>query len=289
MVKKKQNHRYLISLYDKVDDFLSNGSNSSDDLADIVVSFCIVAEKILKIKLYNKNPILVFDLGFIKEDNIAILSLKKEKDIKTAGIEGIISRFAIVFKKDFSSGELQTLKEIYNLRNSFVHSYKSDDEIIFDTEDVINKMGTLWEGLSKIAISLFGKEEIKNKKPKKKYTQKQLEDVLEEEVRKMLGSAESNMVFDSIYGGMPLTHDYSLGANIVSSEDYLLSGERCPRCGTFFSLIHDDDKKSWSPMSFTQRLLMNRPSNLYKCKKCNLELTEKQYEIAKKITKIPNF
>lgn len=276
MSKKKLNHKYLISLYSQVDEFLSNGDILYEELPDMIVSFCVVVEKVLKIKLHRKNPFLVFDTSRIKDDTIAIIALKKETDIETARIGDILDRFGIVFKKVFTPDELQALLDIYNIRNRFVHGHKADDKIMFDADDIISKMGTVWEKTSKIAIALLGKENIKNGKPKKKYTEKQLEEVLADEVRKMIEPLPNQI--GTSWGVLNRSHSYSLRTSMLGSD-------KCPRCSSHsFSLA--DNKNDWGLTSFYGGYAYGDTksrSNLYKCEDCNLELTEKQYEIAKKI------
>jgi DNA-directed RNA polymerase subunit RPC12/RpoP len=285
MAKKKINHKYLILLYSRVDEFLANEQIPPDDMPDVIVSFCTAVEKILKIKLHNKNPLLVFDPAKFKEDDsLSIIALKKEKDIETAKVGNIISRFEIVFKKAFTPDEFQALRDIYEVRNCFVHGYKTDDKIVFDAEDLVKKMGTVWEKIAKIAISLFGKENIKNGRPKKKYTEKELEKVLEDEVRKMIQPGNDP------WGRFPITTAANLAPLQLYNHEYAsYTGDRCPRCGSYtFSLDSSRSGFGW-PSSVTSglhsKLFSAEDSRLYKCSNCNLEMTDKQYEIARRISK----
>ncbi|MBI4085906.1 MAG: hypothetical protein HY433_01525 [Candidatus Liptonbacteria bacterium] len=278
MQKRKLNHRYLLSLYSRVDEFLSAENPILEDLPDSIVSFCVTTEKLLKVKLHSENPFLIFDVARLKDDDsLSAVALKKEMDIETVKIENIINRFAIVFKEAFTPDEIQALRDIYIVRNHFVHGYKSDDKIVFEVEDVIKKMGTIWEKISKMAISLLGKENIKNGKPKKKYTEKELEQVLEEEVRKMIGPTQ-NQSWKNPYLVTPL----------IQRASIFEVTNKCPRCGSdSFSL--DGNKNAWgtpyaSSIDYSSVFLSDGDSNLYKCGKCHLELTEKQYEIAKRIS-----
>ena len=276
MKKNKSDHKYLLTLFSRVNDFLSNG-NIREDLPDIIVSFCVVVEKIMKIKLYRKNPLLVFDISCLKSDEnvLPVILLKKEVDIETAKIEKIISRFEIIFKRVFTTDELQAIRDIYKIRNNFIHGYKSDEKIIFNTEDIVKKMGTIWEKISTIITSLFGKENIKSREPKKKYTEKELEKVLENEVRKMIQPLQNNAsVFRSLS---------SVGNIAPSTYLNVFSKNKCPRCG-YYSLALNDYNSASAIDAMGQVLSLNDRTNLYKCDNCHLELTEKQYEIAKEIT-----
>lgn len=274
MRKKISNHKYLLSLYSRVDEFLSDEDVALHDLPNIIVFFCTVAEKILKIKLYNQNPMLVFDGSRIKDDNsISIIALKKEKDIETLRIENIINRFSIVFRGIFTSDELQALRDLYYIRNCFVHGYKTDDKIDFDTEDILKKMGTVWEKITKQAIILFGKDIIKENKPKKKYSEEELEKVLTEEVKKKIQWIKHTFEYFP-YEGKNLTSSLSFSDN-----------ERCPRCG-YYNFSKDrraNEIESFVFIDEPRSYINNDFADLYKCKKCNLELTQKEYEIAKKI------
>ncbi len=280
MGEKKLNHKYLIGIYSRVDEFLSNNTVVHEELPDSIVSFCIVVEKILKIKLYVKNPFLVFDAHLAKDDNsISAIALRKEGTIETLRIKNILNRFKIIFKDTFTPNEIQAIEDIYKVRNCFMHGYKPDDQIDFGAEDVVNKMGTIWEKISNMAILLFGEAVIKNRKPKKKYTEEQLERVLKEEVEKIIaplgdrGDSISCMNIQSVY----------------SPTASFLRGDECPRCAAYtFSLggYKNDLLSANGQIDFLSAgISRDTNPNLYKCRNCNLELTEKQYEIAKKFKK----
>jgi hypothetical protein len=294
MPVKKLQHKYLLSLYSKVDDFLDNENIPKDDLPDLLVSFCIVVEKVLKIKLHNKNPFLVFEQSRITEDSLGIIALRKEKDIETAKIKNIINRFEVVFKNVFTTGELQALVDIYDVLNCFVHGYKSDDKVVFDTDDIVKKMGTIWEKVSKIAVSLFGKDSIKDGRPKKKYTEEELEKALEDEVKKMIQPLASSGIttFSGLKYNLDILPDDSIVLPFHQTTPAIFgsSSDKCPRCGSY-SFSQDNNNNDWLRSNILSLDSLSgqssNRSNLYRCKKCHLELTEKQYEIAKKLSDKP--
>ncbi|MEK7650664.1 MAG: hypothetical protein AAB364_02235 [Patescibacteria group bacterium] len=272
---KKKEHKYLLYLHGRVNDYLTGNPDDKENLPDIIVSFCTVVEKILKIKLHRKNPVLIFDAGKLQDDNaLATVVKKKEKDIKTAKIAGILARVKIIFSRIFSEEELQILTDVYNIRNEFNHSYKSDDEILLDPEDVVKKMGTLWGKISKQAVSLFGKDNVKTGIPKRKYSEEELEQVLIEEVRTKIKAMGETGNF--IYPRKWLTYN-------VDTASYYPRGNKCPRCGSYgFS---SDESDSYATNVFSPTVHFGGVSfpDLYKCKDCHLELTSKEYEIAKKL------
>lgn len=289
---KKKDYTYLLHLYSRTDGYLA-GEKDGQLLPDIVVSFCIFVERVFKIKLHEKNPILIFDTSKIKEtDTLLSIICEKEKNIDTIKIYEVIYRFKVVYKDIFSEDEFQALKDVYSVRNGFVHGYRGDTEFLEDEEDIVKKMGTIWEKISVIATELFGKENIIASHPKKKYSEEELEEVLIEEVKKMLETRKVN----DVYGrGRYYLADMSLPNSVVDASllnsygsAYNLPypdgsvygiGEECPRCGArgfsketgnFVRGVYDT-------------MMLDNSSDLYKCKKCHLELTEKQYEIAKKL------
>ena len=133
-------------------------------------------------------------------------------------------------------------------------------------------MGTVWEKISLQAISLFGKSEIKANKPKNKYSKKELEMILIEEVKKKI---KKN------------TYNYDTLSNIDDAFAYspyspFFNTEKCPRCGSYgFSI----DNASNSDIFSSDAFILSRYgfSDLYKCKKCHLELTKKEFDIVKEI------
>lgn len=271
MTDVKQNYQYLFRLYSAVDEYLAHIPAKQKNLPEIIVSFCVVTEKIFKIKLHKENPILVYENIKIKENDALVAVIKeKELDIETIKIREVVSRYKLMFDDEFSDDEMQILIDIYNIRNHFIHGYKSDDEILLDRENIVKKMGTVWEKISAQAISVFGKDLIKAKKPKKKYSEEELEKVLIEEVKKKIENFEND-------------HVYSVSnENFFYSPSPFINNEVCPRCGSYgFSTDNSINSDVYlSTVSFISR---NDISDLYKCKRCYLELTRKEYEIAKKI------
>ena len=263
---------YLLLLYHRVDGFLDNRDIDKKLVPDIVVSFCVVLEKIIKIKLHTENPFLVFDSSKFKEDDSLVMVAKKEeKNIETIRIVDAINRLRLVFRDIFTDDELQALEDLYNLRNQFVHSYKLDSDIDFNIENIVKKMGTIWEKISEHAVIILGKKNIKGSKPKRKYTEEELEEVLVEEVRKKI-SPSNNSIFT-----FP-----DISRPPISSWQ---GGERCPRCkGYGFS----EGPFDFDSLRFTGYLSADQlGSGLFKCKECNLELTTKEYRIAQGLNNNP--
>jgi hypothetical protein len=268
---KNENYKYLLRLCAIVDEYLADDSPNQDNLPDIVVDFCIVAEKIIKIRLHDKNPVLIFENGPIKDsDRLVAIIKKKEIDVETIKIDNAIGRYGLMFDDGFSESEAMALADIYKARNHFIHDYKSDDFILQNSENIIKKMGTLWEKISAQAIRIFGKELIKANKPQKKYSETELEQVLTEEVKKKIESKKLNP-YDC----------YGITGSVLNEESLFscFDGEKCPRCGAYGFTI--ERPKISNDLIFLSR--MSDPPFLYKCKKCQLELTSKEYEIAKKI------
>lgn len=277
---KKQGHPYLINLYTKVNEYLADYSNNDDNLADIIVSFCIVVEKTLKIKLHEKNPVLVFDVLKLKDnDSLTSVVTKKENSIDTIRIVDVIERFKILYQNVFSEEELQALLDIYFVRNNLIHGYKTDDIVIADSENLIKKMGTIWEKFTEQATVIFGKENIKVNNPKRKYSEEELESVLIEEVKKKIESQENYNYFGILnrFAGETLSVE-----NEFSPSAMLFDLEKCPRCGSN-SLSLDNGRNYINGTVFARNPLLKPYTNLYKCKICSLELTKKEYDIAKKI------
>ena len=286
MSKQKESHKYLITLYARVDEYLGDDNADPDQLPDIVVSFCIVIERLLKIKLYKKNPVLAFEISKMKEDSaLSAIVLKKDSDIETIQIRQVLERIKIVFKRAFTEDELLALVDLYSVRNDFIHSYKADSKIALNYEDVIKKMGTVWEKMGPIATALLGKGAIKRSKPKKKYSEEELEQVLIDEVKEKI---KSQRVF-----GRTFLNDTTY-ETAISRVDAGWGGawglvEKCPRCSSYgfsFERSKRDLFSTSAYRAFNQVLEEGSDqlfSGLYKCTQCHLELTAKEYEIAKRL------
>ncbi len=286
MKKSDQNYNYLLRLHSVVDEYLADTPSKQENLPDIVVSFCAVTEKILKIKLHSENPILVYESVKFKDNDLLVAIVKeRETSMDTIRIKDTLYRYKQMFDDEFSNDEIQVFIDIYNARNHFIHGYKSDDDVLSDKENLVKKMGTVWERISKQALFIFGNDIIKANKPKKKYSEEELEKVLIEEVRKKI---KSNLVseFYPFHGVTAERFD----VNEISSIDHLTvsqsimgiaGGEQCPRCGNYGFYLDAANPEFFSVVYSSSK----NYTDLYKCKKCNLELTRKEYEIARKIKK----
>jgi hypothetical protein len=282
---KKRNYKYLLRLYSIVEEYLTSIPTSQENLPDIVLSFCIVIEKMFKIKLYQKNPVLIFENSKIRENDALVAIINEdEQNIESIKIGTVVNRYKLMFKNEFSESEMQVILDIYKIRNHFIHGYKSDDIILSDSENIIKKMGTVWEKISSLATLLFGGLVIKSKKPKNKYSDEELEKVLIEEVKKKIKTRTNMYLYGTIY-------------NIENANtSFLSSSKKCPRCGLYgFSnenFSNDDILSDGMSSVFTAQKIyntfnsINNTPNLYKCRKCNLELTEKEYEIARGLRKL---
>jgi len=165
---------------------------------------------------------------------------------------------------------------LYEIRNKLIHSYKEDISIITNEDDVIKKMGAIWEKISSMIVSLFGDDAIKTSIPKKKYLDVELEAALKEEVRKKIDSR-------SPYSTIMRFADASISfapENIKDSyglSEYSPPGEDiCPRCG-HLTLARRNNYSSY----FAHKLTTS--GDLYFCRKCNLELTKRELEMAREI------
>jgi DNA-directed RNA polymerase subunit RPC12/RpoP len=266
---KKINHKYLINLYHFVGDYLASSKNDEDDLPAVVVSFCTVCEKIFKLMLYEKNPVLIFSNKQIKEDDALISIAKKiNTKIETIKMRDVINRFKLFFENKFSENEMQFIISLYDLRNELVHGYIIDEKVLVNPEDIVKKMGTVWGKVSEEASRLFGKNEIKYSKPKRKYAESELDKVLTEEVRKKIKNKE-NYLLSSTMSFVP-----EISESLVSPY----AEKRCPRCGSYSFILK---KSNDSP--YESLVLYSGMASLYLCAECGLELTQKEYEIAKKI------
>ncbi len=273
---KKNEHKYLLYLYNKVNKFLSSKNVEIDEcFPEKLVSFCVVIEKLIKIRLYKKNPVLIFALASFKDINLLIAIINgQDKKIKTIEIDLLLERCKSFFPKFLTENELSALREIYHIRNQFIHSYKSDDCNEYDKLDVINKMGSIWDKVSAYAVTFFGNDLIVKHQPKLKYTDEQLNKVLEDEVRTKINNTESEI-------GVLLR--YNRDDNYNHFELLQLGTNVCPRCGSNgFELNDSHDFKfaiDYQPIWD----MKNKFLDLYKCRSCNLELTRKEFDIAKKI------
>ena len=284
--KVEKNYEYLLRLYSLVDEFLAKTSDKQDNLPEAIVAFCIVTEKLFKIRLHKENPILVYETIKVKDgDALAAVVKGIELNIETIQIRETLIRHTLIFQNEFSDDEVQVMTDIYNIRNHLIHGYKADNEIIADKENIVKKMGTVWEKISIQAQQLFSKSAIKANKPKKKYSEEELEKILTEEVKTKIkssgGYGSLPIRIGSMFDSSDLTQDFVKYSNRNISI-FGFGGERCPRCDSLgFSLDEKNSdifSSSISIYSYNKNL-----SDLYECKNCGLELTKKEFEIAKKI------
>lgn len=281
-----QKHKYLRAICGEVNSFLANPKTDEEKLPHIIVSFCVATEKILKIKLHEKNPVLIFRLEDLKRDNFLLeVVLAKEGNLQTEKITTIINRFRAIFPKLLSEEEAAALRHIYNLRNCFVHSHTHDQSVKINSEDIVKKMGAVWERIRAIGVGIFHQGWFDGRGPVKKYSEEELENALESEVAQLISPT-----FDTRIRG--ILDNSLLGAS--SGSLYPRFGRTCPRCGSrgfsqdresgFLSSLANDSPVS---VSYYDGHMNSVSSNLFRCGVCHLELTERQYEIAKKIKHLP--
>jgi len=288
-------YQYLLKLFNLVNEYLSGIKKNEESLSEVIVSFCIVAEKIFKIALYKINPVLVFNNEKLKnESDLISIITNKEENIKTINMSEITSRYKAIFENKLTDDETQVLIDIYNIRNGLVHGYKSDSKIVFDRENIVKKMGTIWEKISMEVISVFGADNIKASKPKKKYTEDELESVLLEEVKKKISrthgyykkillppnpTASNSISFSDQAIDVANSYNESIVKQFGPAYGgILLPSDICPRCGNYSFSSENYPVDITTVFNFSKKM-----ASLYKCSICNLELTEKEYEIAKKI------
>ena len=272
MVKNGDGQSYLLKEFRFVNENLAKEEIDNDELPDIVVGFCTVLEKMFKIRLHKKNPALVFSPKKLSDsDSIVAVSLKKETDIHTASITDILYVYGKVFPRGIKDDEIETVKSILQVRNQFLHSYKKDADLDFDHTDVIKKMSTVWEKrIQPLAIIFFGKSKVRSAKPVRKYTEEELHMILVEEVRKKLQKNTYGQPV-TISSTLTPTNSITTAFNSIQSNAYSLHStttEECPRCNTF---------------NFAKRQIPSTGQYLYSCTFCNLELTEREFEIAKQV------
>ena len=278
--KVKKKHDFVIGLFSQVDAYLSEDTPDPKQLPTSLVNFCVVAEKVLKMHLYKKNKTLPYDVSKLKDANllVAVATGKESNDVGTIQYEEVIQRFGAIYKRTFTEEEFEILKDLYKLRNCFMHTHKADDEIDFDSEDIIKKMGTLWPTISKLAIKVLDKAKIKSSRPKKTYSEEELRAVLVEEVRKKINQPIKNG---------PVTY-----SDLVNQSTIAATGPSCPRCGSEKFGRKTEPSSPLSPWDngtvvWTDAArdafvsIRQLAPDIYKCKKCNLELTEKEYELYK--------
>lgn len=276
----KGNYQYLLRLYSLVSDYLAANFSKEENLIEIIIAFCTVAEKLFKIRLHGESPVLVYENLKLKEDDALISVIKgKELNIETVKIRETLNRYRLMFQDEFSEDEIQVLIDIYNIRNYIIHGYKPDDNILSDQENIVKKMGTVWEKISNQAVSIFGDDLIRANKPKKKYSEEELEEVLTEEVKKKIKTARENWPFFGVGDGRVKIQNSVFTVRPSSFSSVLgFYGERCPRCGAEEFSLDESGSDPFIPYSPSRTF-----SDLYKCRNCNLELTRKEYEIAKKL------
>ena len=101
--KVEKNYEYLLRLYSLVDEFLAKTSDKQDNLPEAIVAFCIVTEKLFKIRLHKENPILVYETIKVKDgDALAAVVKGIELNIETIQIRETLIRHTLIFQNEFS-------------------------------------------------------------------------------------------------------------------------------------------------------------------------------------------
>lgn len=274
MIREEKNHQYLINLYSSVDEALFGTAISEEKIWELIINFCTIIEKVIKIQLHELNPVLIYEYTEIKDPNSLIKIVNKQEldSFKTIKMWDALQRYQSLFNI-FTEVEVPAILSIYEHRKNLIHGINSEENIILEKENIIKKMGTIWGKIAKQMESVFWKELIKSKKPKKIYSEAELEKILKKEVEKKI---QKRWYDSDIFLTTNLTEPYNFDFN---------NKEKCPRCGNYTFYLDNWSNYINTFRDFTKigNLSPYWISNLYKCSTCKLELTEKEYEISKKL------
>lgn len=286
MTKKKiEEYEFLLRKYHEVSDYIGNKKPDFLILPDVIVSFCIFIERLLKIKLYKENPLLPYRSNYLTNfDNLVGIIKKKESGLKTLEFGDTINLYRKIFPNSFNDAEEGIFLEIYKIRNEFVHSHRADIDRVLSYDDIFTKIATVWGGISKIAKTIFGERAVKSVKPSKVYTDEDLRRIQEEEVKKIIGS--------KIFGNRDFTTSFVPHVDmhdVYSIDMAYIKNEQCPRCGRHAFLPRKDNKPpSYLDVQIEWNEYLPITPDVYKCNHCGLEFTRNQYEIAKRILTTPS-
>ena len=277
---QKQEYTYLLEAYNITHTYLTKKEAdecSSKDFSELVINFWLIVEKILKIRLYQKNPALVFRCSDLQsEDQLIAIAKECEDCINTVKFEKVLNRFKKVFKNVFEVEEIKAIEDIYKVRNNIIHSYKSCEDLDLDEEAAFKKMGSIWTKLTEQAEIILGPS-IQKGNPKETYTKEELRKMLEDAVREKIGYNEK-IGNDKI--------DCFVDESEVGPFYDAFRAPTCPRCNTpgFSKKRIRTNNLSSEPFIYEASQENKKDySELYKCEECNLELTEEEYKIAKEI------
>lgn len=302
----KQDNFYLQNIFKKISQLLEKNLEdiSEAEIAEASHDFCILIERILKMKLYQKNPLLVFDASRIDNNNLLPIARGEDLSFNTIKFEETLKRFNYIFL-NFSFGDYFTpvLTSLYEEnRNPLTHSYKSDKDIVNlkNKEKIVKDIGSLFPWFSDIAKDFIDISEAPaDISIGKKYTEEELEEIFKEELKKKLiyyknndyftnSLNTSNTNFLKVSELKPITFMEPLKPGLIdipqiepsfSSRDISIHNE-CPRC-RLYKLKSPGKDNLYNYLVYPAQSQNN--SYLYKCSNCNLELTEKEYQMSKKI------
>jgi hypothetical protein len=201
------------------------------------------------------------------------LTLKKETSIETINVHSALTRFGIVFEGFFSGEEVIGIKDIYNIRNIFVHSYLSEEKILADSDELVKKMSFIWQKISKLSKSVLGTKRISVIVPLKTYTELQFNQAIVDELLKKLKQKTNSDSF--------VTYDVTtFPTNFLFNS---IGNENCPRCG-YSTFKNIDGYGSGLIRSDIWGVVQDQYTNsdIYRCTHCNLELTSVEYDLYKK-------
>ncbi|MEI6352906.1 MAG: hypothetical protein WCO35_03150 [Candidatus Nomurabacteria bacterium] len=272
-----KDYAYISKLYSEIKNTLKSKNNINlVEKLSLVVNFCVLLEKLIKLRLSVENKLLVYYGKSFNDD--FIFGILKDKipptsfEAKTKTFNEANNLFNKLFDV-FSENEILLLDNIYNIRNAIVHSYFQDNKILDSEENIIKDISTILDKVNSLLEEMFGKEAIASIKigGEEKYSKEELEEVLREQVRKKI-----------LYGRNKRTNYFFDKLSMIKTEEYSFpnNGLSCPACGNY-SLEGKDIENNFYPIAVS--VFNYKDKDIYICSKCGLQLTKREYEIAKEI------
>lgn len=269
----KQRKELLLFKTLKVREILNKQNSSEGEVFSVVIDMVFIVEQIVKIKLSEKNFLLIYKK--LPENSVIkpIINYEAIKDQKTLTANEALNLFKIFFPRSLITKNSQSLELLIEYRNELYHHIVPFKAI--EKEKMIQLARTVYSTITDILKKYIGplpdKQDIKST-----LTQEEIFELFKDSVQRKirltrLDSQSLNMRSDAGFGKLSIYKSPLM--EVVAPRNYFGHGDNvCPRCGNY-------SFKEVTPNPY----LAGNYEPYFECSICHLELTPEEYKIAKKI------
>jgi len=242
------------------------------------VDFVFVLEHILKKLLFKKNKLLIYSFN-LDIDKVNAVLKDKPHTFFTIQISESLPRFVKIFPRSKLCKHEASIGIIISNRNQLEHGI--DLKNMQTKEQLAAVLSNVFPAFLIEAKKVLGALPSAKTKPEKSYSEKDIQNIYDDIVLSKINNYNENpfptFALHNNTVDLNAANDVFASKFNINSGLYNLLSEQCPRCfGYYFS-------KKQKDYGFILNISHQNDADLYVCSKCNLELTQLEYDAAQRL------